>query len=360
MTTPPLDVRPICERLADLEDQFINADSANLVLYNAGLTDGLPVIAPTAEKINQMLGGLNFQLPATKLPLPPGFVIPTLGDIAACAVLAGCDLGVVPLIASALDAMTDPDFNLLGIQTTTGAAAPLIALNGPIINELRINSSHNALGQGWKTNATIGRAIRLALQNIAFAIPGSGDMATHGHPGKYTSLIAENEEDSVWAPFHTSRGFNVDESAVTVIAGVGSVEVVLPQTTAEDVVRTMSRSMVIAGNLGRQSFGGGQPVILLPPEAAKFLSEQGWNRERFQEALYTESRTPLSWLPSHAVSRISANREELGIIESENVFAAISPEDILIIVTGGVGIKATFIPTWAATEKAITCPISSF
>ncbi|MBG92640.1 MAG: hypothetical protein CL792_01480 [Chloroflexi bacterium] len=360
MTTPPLDIRPICERLVDLEDEFTSADSANIVLYNAGLTDGLPVIAPTAEKIDQMLGSLDPTLSATQMPLPPGFVIPNLRDIAACAVLAGCDLGVVPLIASALDAMTDPEFNLLGIQTTTGAAAPLITLNGPIINELRINNSHNVLGQGSKPNATIGRAIRLALQNIAFAIPGSGDMATHGHSGKYTWLIAENEEGSVWPPFHTTRGFKLDESTVTVIAGVGSVEVVLPQTTAEDLVRTMSRSMLIAGNLGRQSFGGGQPAILLPPEAAQFLSEQGWDRERFQEALYDESKTPLSWLSPHAVSRITANRIELGIAESEHIFSAISPEDILIIVTGGVGIKATFVPTWGATEKAITRPIVSF
>lgn len=353
-TPAPVDVRPLRERLADLLGDFEDSQQANESLYRAGLTDGLPVVAPTAERVSLMLGVATPDKPATQQPIPPGFVVPTLWDVAASAVLAGCEPNALPLIVAALDAMTEPSFNLLGIQTTTGAAAPLLIINGPVIGELGINCSHNALGPGWRPNATIGRAVRLVLQNVGLAIPGTGDMATQGHPGKYTWLAAEHEAASPWPPFHTTRGFAATGSAVTVVAGVGNVEVVLPLASPDALVTTMAHSMMIAGNLGPGSFGGGQPVVLLPPECAHFLSKHGWERARLQEALFREATMPLAWLSEPGASRIRQAREERGLPPNDDVVAARSPEDILVIVTGGVGTKATFVPTWAGAAVAVT------
>ena len=181
----------------------------------------------------------------------PSFVRPTLWDVATCAVMAGCEAGYLPVIAAALRAVADPSFNLLGVQTTTGAASPLIIVNGPVAEELGINAGTNVLGQGARANATIGRALRLVLQNVGLAIPGSGDMATHGQPGKYGWCIAENEAESPWSPIHVDRGFDAATSTVTTIGAVGSAEVVLSVSSPDELVTTLAHSMTLAAIVGR-------------------------------------------------------------------------------------------------------------
>lgn len=352
---PTVDPRPLRERLADLAlDGVTDYATANEALYRAGLTDGLPVVPPTTARIQAMLGGIDPQSYPGLGPLPPGFMTPTPWDAAACAVLAGCDPGVLPVVLEALAAVADPAFNALGIQTTTGAASTLVIVNGPVVGQLGINAGSNAFGPGWRPNATIGRAVRLVLQIVGVAVPGVGDMATQGHPGKYTWLVAENEAASPWPPLHVARGLAPRDSAVTVVGAVGNVEVVLPQTTPEAVVKTMAHSMTIAGNMGHGHFGSGQPVVLLPPESATFLQKHGWSRSDFQQALFAEGTMPLGWLHEGAAERVRAARQEQGLPPIDAVPAARSPEDILVVVTGGTGIKASFVPTWGGGTQAVT------
>ena len=352
---PAVDPRPLRERLADLDlDRLRDSHEANERLYRAGLTDGLPVVPPTARRIEEMLGGADPAASPGLGPLPPGFMTPTSWDAAACAVLAGCERGALPLVVAALAAVAEPAFNLLGIQTTTGAAATLFVVNGQVTSDLGINAAHNSFGPGWRPNATIGRAIRLALQTVGLAVPGSGDMATQGHPGKYTWLVAENEAASPWAPLHATRGLAAGSSAVTAVGAVGNVEVVLPLTSPGALMKTLAHSMTIAGNIGRGSFGSGQPLVLLPPESAQFLKKHGWERTSLQQALFAEATMPLAWLSDGAIERTRAAREEQGLAPIDALPAARSPEDILIVVTGGVGVKATFVPTWGGGTEAVT------
>jgi len=355
---PVVDPRPLRERIADLGLEQLEAVEAGDRLYHAGLTDGLPVVPPTAARIEAMLGGANPGEYAGLGPIPPGFMTPTPWDAAVCAVLAGCDVGALPVVLAGLAAVADPAFNLLGIQTTTGAAATLFIVNGPIVQTIGLNPGHNALGPGWRSNATIGRAIRLVLHNVGLAVPGTGDMATQGHPGKYTWLVAENEAGSPWPAFQTTRGFAPEDSTVTAVGAVGNVEVVLPLSSPEAMVQTMARSMTIGGNIGHGYFGSGQPLVLLPPEAADFLTRHGWDRGRFQHDLWHASGVPLAWLPDSAAERVTTARARIGLSPEDDVRAARTVEDILVVVTGGVGIKATFIPTWAGGTEAVTRPIA--
>ncbi len=351
---PAVDVRPLRARLGDLASTFDDWAEANERLYRAHLTDGLPVVPPSEACIAAMLEGTSAGAQPDLLPIPPGFAVPTMWEIAACAVMAGCAPDVVPLIAAALGAVSDPAFNLLGIQTTTGAAAPLFIVNGPVAAALEVNAGHNVLGPGQRANATIGRALRLVLQNVGLALPGTGDMATQGHPGKYTWLIAENEAASPWAPFHTTRGFETQPSTVTAVGAVGNVEMVLPVTSPEALVTTIARSMTIGGNIGRLSFGAGEALVLLPPECAHYLTRQGVSRADLQRAVFAEASVPLAWLPQNAGARIRTAREEAGLPSSDVVSAVRSPESILVVVTGGVGHKATFVPTWGGGTAAVT------
>ena len=139
----------------------------------------------------------------------------TVEMIAINAALAGATPEHMPVVLAALRALADPGFNLNAIQTTTHPCTPLLIVNGPIATRLGISGGANALGNGHRANAVIGRAVRLVLQNLGGAIPGETDRATLGHSGKFTYCLAENEAESPWEPLHVERGFRLDESCVT-------------------------------------------------------------------------------------------------------------------------------------------------
>ena len=120
--------------------------------------------------------------------------------------MAGCDPEYLPVLIAATEAVAAPEFNLQGIQATTNSVAVWVIVNGPLAKKLGSTPLSTASGQGWWANATIGRALRLILQNIGGALPGEMDRATHGQPGKYSFCCAENEEASPWEPLHVERG----------------------------------------------------------------------------------------------------------------------------------------------------------
>src|SRR5690606_11261901 len=107
------------------------------------------------------------------------------------AVMAGCRPECLPVVAAAVEALAAPEFNLVGIATTTGAAATAVIVNGPVAGRIGMNAGSNALGPGNRANTTIGRAVRLVLQNVGGARPGEIDMATIGQPAKYGFCFAE-------------------------------------------------------------------------------------------------------------------------------------------------------------------------
>ena len=140
-------------------------------------------------------------------PIPPCWRQATIEKIAINAVMAGCRPDYFPVVLAAIDALLDNDCQLYGIQTATNTTAPLIIVNGPIVDEVGINARGNVFGQGARANATIGRAVQLVLRNIGGDIAGETDMSTHGQAGKFSSCIAEAEADSPWTPFHVDAGF---------------------------------------------------------------------------------------------------------------------------------------------------------
>src|SRR5688500_8804302 len=171
-------------------------------LLASGVTDGLPVVPPTLQRVDSALRAAGADGATVLATLPPSFADITWRDVAVNAVLSGCAPEYLRVAAAAVAAMAEPQFNLLGISTTTGSATVCIVVNGPITNAIGMNAGGNAFGPGNRANATIGRAVNLTLRNAAGARPGEIDMATLGQPGKYTFCFAENEAQSPWPPLH--------------------------------------------------------------------------------------------------------------------------------------------------------------
>ena len=186
--------------------------------FEQGWTDGLPVVPPTPEKIAAMIAALGGEPEVVECRVPPRHGSLTREVLAINLVMAGCKSEYAAVVRAALLALTQPAFNLNGVQATTHMAAPLLVVNGPVAHEIGMNGGTNAFGSGNRANATIGRAIRLVLLNVGGGWPGDLDKSTLGHPGKYTYAVAENEAESPWAPYHVEKGFAAEDSTVFVIA----------------------------------------------------------------------------------------------------------------------------------------------
>ena len=267
-------------------------DRAQDDLFAAGLTDGLPVTPPTRERVEAMLAHCGFNGDEVIGMLPPAFDAATWRDVAINAVMAGCLPQYLPVVGAAVDALTAPEFNLIGVASTTGSATPIMIVNGPITAELGMNAEGNVLGPGNRANATIGRALMLALRNIGQAKPGELDMATLGQPAKYTCCFPENEAGSPWTPLHVDRGFAKEANVVTVVGIAGSVEMVdSVSTTAQDLAQTYAQSMLIAGSAGGGGFGllgGGEPLLLLPPEIANSFQRNDCSKAEAKKLIWEQ------------------------------------------------------------------------
>ncbi len=328
-------------------------DAAQEQLSAAGLSDGLPLVPPTAERVMRMLdtNGYNPNQAVTSKALLFGEV--NWRDVAINAVMAGCRPQYLPVIGAALEALVADEFNLLGIGTTTGSAAPVFIVNGPIVAELNLNGGANALGPGNHANATIGRAISLILRNVGGATPGEGDMATLGQPAKYTCCFAENEADSPWTPFHVDRGFDRSQSVVTVFGASGILEMVdSSSNTAEGIAITYAHSMRNAGSCGHgDTIGGGEPLLLIPPEIANIFQNEGRGKDHLQQAIFERATMALTELAPVVAERIRVARRRENRSDVDALLRiAQRPEDILVVVAGGVGVKTAYLPAWSSTR----------
>ena len=150
-------------------------------------------------------------------------------------------------------------------------------MNGPVAGRIGMNSGVNALGQGNRANATIGRALQLVVRNVGGGRPGGVDRATMGNPGKYTFCFAEREEDSPFAPLAADRGVTGD--AVTVVAGAG-VQPVVDQLSRdpESLVRTLAACLRV--NAHPKLPMAWDALLVVSPEHGRVFREAGWDRRR--------------------------------------------------------------------------------
>ena len=326
-------------------------EQAQEELAALGLTDGLPVVPPTAARVEAMLRAHGCDPEAVVCRLAPMLEPVRWRDIAVNAVMAGCAPGSLPVVGAALEAMAAEEFNLTGVSTTTGSAAPLVIVNGPVAAAIGMNGAANALGPGNRANATTGRAISLCLRNIGGATPGEVDMATLGQPAKYTCCFAENEAQSPWAPLHVERGYAAGESVVTVVGVSGTVEVVDSASGgASGLAQTFAQSMLIAGTVGGAGFiGGGEPLLIVPPELAATCERDGCSKQAFKAAIFERATMPLERLSPAVREHLAGRGAGAGPLH-----VAQNAEAILIVVAGGVGVKAAYAPNWGGGSRAVS------
>ena len=319
-------------------------DAINRLYRERRWSDGLPIVPPTRERVTRMLAGTQRKPAEVIAMLPPGFGEATVERIAINAVMAGCDPAYLPVLIAATDAVAQPQFNIQGIEATTNSAAVWLVLNGPIVQQLEVNAAFNCLGQGAWANATMGRAMRLILQNIGGALPGDMDRATQGQPGKYTFCCGENEAQSPWDPLHVERGFARDVSTVTVVAAEGTLNMNTHSKEAGELLRVIAESMVHPTS--NEYCHGGEPWIVFAPEHADILKAGGLSKRDVKQRLWELSKMPAGHLSVKEMLRAQASRsDEYGEVKADTLLSiSRTPDDIWFIVAGGPGTHSVYVP----------------
>jgi hypothetical protein len=266
--------------------------------------------------------------------------------------MAGCLPPFFPVVAAALEAMCDESFLLHGCSASTGGSAPLLIVNGPIRQEIGMNATHNALANRSRANATIGRAIRLALINLLGCVPGELDRSTLGHPGKFTLCVAEDEEDSPWVPLAEERGAPPGRivSAVTVMA-CESPRLVMNEWTQEpeEILETFAAAM--RSNMLEYSIWGGNYAIVIGKQLRDVLVARGWDKHDIREYIHARARVRRGdWIAAGKAALVTDR-------DAEREYAALTaPDDLLVVAAGGPagGFGAVFPPWYGDRSRAVT------
>ena len=259
--------------------EFAALEDTHEALFDRGWTDGLPVVPPSEERVIEMLKGTSRSPEDIVALIPPDLAPCSVEKVAINAVMAGCKPEYLPVVLAGVEAVCTQTFNMHGLLATTMPHAPVLIVNGPITEQIGMNSGNNALGQGNRANSTIGRAVQLVIRNVGGGRPGEVDRATFGSPGKVGFCFAEREKDSPWSPISTMYGF--PEGTNTVLAFPGEAPRNLIDQLSRDpdsLARTYAANLISIQH--PKLVLGFDAILAVAPDHSRIFRESGWSREQ--------------------------------------------------------------------------------
>ncbi len=324
--------------------ELSGVDDIHEAAFDRGWTDGLPVVLPTEARVLRMLKGTARAPDEIVAVVPPDLVPCSVEKVAINAVMAGCRPEYLPVVLAAVEGFCTSEFNGHGLLSTTWFSGPVIVVNGPITTRIGMNSRGNALGQGNRANATIGRALQLVVRNVGGGRPGGVDRATLGNPGKYTFCFAEREHDSPFEPLSVARGFSPDSSTVTLFAGEG-VRGVVDQLARDPESLSRSYAACLRTVAHPKLAMAWDAMLVVSPEHARVFKDAGWTRDRLLQEL-----TELLQLPGDEMVRGAGGIAE-GLppgVAGRNI-PKFRPGGLLVVhAGGGAGLFSAIIGGWAS------------
>lgn len=315
--------------------------------------DGLPVIAPTSARVEEMLAAADVEADELLGAVPERGVVATAGQAAVNAVMAGCEPRYFPLVLAAVGACLDPAFNLPVVCTSTGGAAIAVVVSGPLVAELGLNAAHNALGPGNRANATIGRAVRLAAVNLLGVRRDGTDGTSLGHPGKYTLCLAERPPRLPWTPLTESLGYGPEATSVTVVPADSPRQLANHLSAdPDDLVETFAAALRSPWHfpVGK---GGMQAIVVVGPEHEQAFTAAGWSQARLREALVERSRISPEALRGAGVPLEQDAHHDMTPGTDGRLTTVASSDDLLVVTAGGAGAGwSAVIPAWAPRQHS--------
>ena len=316
---------------------------------DAGWGDGLPLVPPTEARVREMVAASE-RFPDELLgTLPPRRGRATVEKLAVNAVLAGAAPLAMPLLCAAVEAMVDPEFNLFALNTTTSCVVPAMLVNGPERDRIGIPYAAGCFGGVAGAAPAIGRAIRLLMRNVGGQVVGMSSKSVFGQPGRVVGItVGEWEERSPWTPLAERRG--VRGNAVTVHGASGTFDVAdIVADSAVDLLSVIGASMAVpCTNAMIGPYHGAQVVLALAPPWADLMAATIPDLAEVQAELWSRAWFPADRLPAAHRAAAEANHR---VDAAGRVHLVATPEDLLIMVCGGLGsLHALWLPTFGPTR----------
>ncbi len=309
-------------------------------MFDQGFSDGLPLVPPTPERVMRMIDGSPRGSQEVIAHMPPNMGDVTIEKVAINAVMAGCKPEYMPVIIAAVEAVCTDEFNIHGVMATTMGASPVMIVNGPIRHKLGMNMQLGALGHGNRANATIGRALRLLTRNVGGSKPGGTDRSTLGNANKFTMCFAEWEERNPWEPLHVERGFDQDDSVVTVFAMTSGPTLIVDQES-----RTPDQ---VAGSLGLGLESVFLPkihmapidtlLVVCPEHVDTMMVDGDYTKKKLRERIQQVTSRPLREMVEDEVSGSGLKQEraaEMPADKLDTLVPKFASEDYIHIVVAG-------------------------
>jgi len=317
-------------------------EQVNGFFYRQDWTDGLPIIAPTTQRVEEFLRYVNCSPDKEIAVLPPAIRKAVPWNIAVNAVMAGCEPFHMPIIMAATRALGDQRYNLNNMGSTSGLL-PYLLINGPIVKQLGIEYGAQLISRG--PNPVLGRAVGLIMKNIAGFSSGKNYMGTFGYPLVFT--LAEDEQESPWEGFHVEHGFEMKTSTVTL--GVTNNWGPAPSPTstsdkdgAQVILEVLCKEL--AKKVRLYHFPGTGPhsekamiTILLSASMAKSLADSGYSKQAVKQYLHENARLSLhefEWITRYTTAKERSSvrdKAKAGVFPAEYLGA---PDDMVRLLSG--------------------------
>ena len=316
-----------------------------------GWSDGLPVIPPYGSLVDDMLAAMGWQATDIVGEIPDQNIVIRAEKAAATAVMAGCKTEYGALLRALTQALLDPQLNISGVEVTTGGAAALVIVSGPIVEQLGFEHGANALGANNRANATVGRFAQMMRY---FCGKGGGVLTSHGtigHPGRISFCIAEHPTTE-WGPYHTQYGLPAEVSAVSVMSTEG------PNSCnnhyGEDgasILDTIGDCMNHYGQTAWYYRSGGF-VVVIPPDHMALVKEQ-FTREQAAQYIYDNARRQTDDLIK--AGRIAKEPIAFAEVENGSMRSPLkSLQQLSFIECGGDGGRfSAVIPRWVGSQNVV-------
>jgi hypothetical protein len=316
------------------------------------LGDGLPIVPPTRKRYQQMLKYCPYDpdmILANEIGPSGGNI--TVRDVAVAAVMAGCKPRYIPVLITAFRAMSNPKYNFLQSVTTSHPGGNMILVSGPLAQELGIHGGQGCLGPGFPANATIGRAINLAIVNVCRSVPGHSDLACISSQAEFTYCFAEDPELSPWPTINKER-FDSKTTTVLALKAEPPHDIIdFLSSTACDLLDTIIDSCTTLGS--NNSYIPGNLIIVLTPDHARLLDRDGWMKEKIREHIHTNAHHDVNMVSNRGLMPVRPEFFET----MDPIPVTRSPRDVEIVVAGGRGGHSAVILPWALHSEAVVEPI---
>jgi hypothetical protein len=314
-----------------------------------GLGDGLPLVAPTHQRVEALIRACGDGDEQVWPVLPIRGSAVTLRDVAVVAAMAGVVPQWMPVVLAAFRGMAAPEFRLFQAAITTHPGGTLVLVSGPRSEELGIASGAGCLGPGFRANASVGRAVALSFSFLLASRPGGADLTIQGSPAEYSYCCAESLAASPWP------GLTVDQAGegrttVTVLRCEGPKNVLDHlSTTPEGLLTGIARACATIHS-NTAYLPRAQTAVFLNPAHAHLVASAGWRRRDVQEFLFLHARNPRAELAGRGVLPIWPDHFET----LDPVPVAASPEEFLVVVAGAPGLSSQVAVPWGLSRAVTT------